>query len=91
MSLRPHTRRTSSRRPRPRGLGVLPFALVALLGAGCHPPDGVPCADPDDCRLFEAGALAGVRIGFHDEDGSGGANGELAAVEGNALTNHGVS
>jgi len=35
--------------------------------------------------------VAGVRFGFHDENGAGGPDGELAAVEGNAFTNHGVS
>jgi len=50
-----------------------------------------PCADPDDCRLDEAAAVAGVRFGFHDEGGVGGPGSELAAAEGNAPTNHGVS
>jgi hypothetical protein len=55
------------------------------------PPQESVCADPDDCRLWEAASLSGVRFGFHDENGAGGPDGELAAIEGNAFTNHGVS
>lgn len=49
------------------------------------------CADPADCTLAEAAALAGVRFGFHDEGGRGDADDRVAAREGNAATNHGVS
>jgi GH35 family endo-1,4-beta-xylanase len=67
-----------------------------MLGLGpCEPQRGggsLPaCADPEDCRLWEAGRVAGVRFGFHDENGAGGPDGDLAAREGNAFTNHGVS
>lgn len=70
--------------------------LVACLGATCFlqvgtpPPDPI-CANPSDCRLWEAGRLTGVRIGFHDQNGTGGPEGELAAREGNGFTNHGLS
>jgi endo-1,4-beta-xylanase len=70
--------------------------LLATLGVGpCRAPpqpdSGLGCSDPADCRLWEAGRLSGVRIGFHDENGAGGPDGELAAREGNGFTNHGVS
>lgn len=63
----------------------------ASLGLGpCADPPAA-CLDPEDCRLWEAASLSGVRFGFHDENGAGGPDGELAAREGNAFTNHGVS
>jgi endo-1,4-beta-xylanase len=70
--------------------------VLWLLGFGpCEPlPKGevLPgCADPDDCRLWEAGRVTEVRFGFHDENGAGGPDGEVAAREGNGFTNHGVS
>jgi endo-1,4-beta-xylanase len=70
--------------------------MLSTLGFGpCQPYPSdwaLPaCADPEDCRLWEAGRFAGVRFGFHDEDGAGGPDGEVAAREGNAFTNHGVS
>jgi endo-1,4-beta-xylanase len=75
-----------------RGGALLLLLLVALGSGPCQRPEsGVSCADPADCRLHEAAAVAGVRFGFHDENGAGGPDGELAAREGNALTNHGVS
>jgi GH35 family endo-1,4-beta-xylanase len=40
---------------------------------------------------WEAGRFGGVQFGFHDENGAGGPDGEIAAREGNAFTNHGVS
>ena len=74
--------------------GVLLSMLVLGLGP-CErqPGTGVlpACTDPEDCRLWEAGRVAGVRFGFHDESGAGGPDGELAAREGNGFTNHGVS
>jgi endo-1,4-beta-xylanase len=75
---------------------ALAGALLSMLGFGpCEPyPTGgsLPaCADPEDCRLWEAGDIGGVRIGFHDENGAGDPDGELAAREGNGFTNHGVS
>lgn len=71
----------------------LALSVFAALGWGpCTPPSlEAACADPSDCRLWEAASLSGVRFGFHDEGGPGGADGELAALEGNAYTNHGVS
>ena len=54
----------------------LTIALVLALAAGAPNFDGereadagalTPadvCADPDDCRLWEAGQIAGVRVGF---------------------------
>jgi len=82
-----------SRRSLRRALLALSALLLAAFGAGpCHaPPVAPPCADPEDCRLWEAASVAGVRFGFHDENGAGGPDGELAAREGNAFTNHGVS
>lgn len=68
--------------------------LIGMLGVGpCAPAGrvGPACANPDDCRLWEAGQLADLRFGFHDENGAGGPDGELAALEGNGFTNHGMS
>ncbi len=71
---------------------VLIACLFGSYGVGpCLPAQEIACADPEDCRLWEAAALSGVRFGFHDQNGAGGPDGELAALEGNAYTNHGVS
>jgi endo-1,4-beta-xylanase len=69
-------------------LSVLGFGPCELNPRGDSPPG---CAEPEECRLWEAGVVGGVRIGFHDENGAGGPDGELAAREGNGFTNHGVS
>lgn len=76
-----------------RGVALAGVLLSTLSSGTCRLVDAqVPrCADPADCRLFEAARVAGVRFGFHDENGAGGLDGELAAREGNAFTNHGVS
>ena len=74
---------------------LLAVLAIALCGASwtCHFSTGTPppCERPEDCRLHEASALSGVHFGFHDENGPGDADAELAADEGNAITNHGVS
>lgn len=69
-------------------LSMLGFGPCKLQLSGWALPE---CADPEDCRLWEAGRFAGVRFGFHDENGAGGPDGEVAAREGNGFTNHGVS
>ncbi len=70
---------------------LLPLGFGPCVPAGEVGPEAV-CADPADCRLWEAGRIADMRVGFHDESG-GTATGDVAvaAREGNVTTNHGVS
>jgi endo-1,4-beta-xylanase len=77
-------------------LVLIPLVSLSLGASTCYfrigtPPPEPVCGDPGNCRLWEAAALSGVRFGFHDENGAGGPDGELAAREGNVFTNHGLS
>ena len=71
---------------------VVVSLLVAALpshAAGPHRPKP-RCAHRDDCRLFEAGAAAGVRVGLASSNGSSAHKATLLA-EANVVVNHELS
>lgn len=85
-------------------LATPPASLVAILlllgvvtapigcgGSGGGAPELTPaeaCADPADCRLFEAGRIAGVRVGLASAFPEGSPATPIAIAESNIANNH---
>jgi len=76
----------------PRRAALLLLLLSTFAGGGAAAATGSPpdCAIPGDCRLFEAAASQGIRIGLFDSLGSPQRE-RIVLAEANAYTNHGFS
>ncbi len=84
-----------------RAMNVAPILMIvfAMVTAGAvfggdnrqgAPTPAEVCADPDDCRLWEAGRIAGVGVGFVDGV-PGGRRRDVLLAEANIGVNHAFS
>lgn len=72
---------------------VVSFAALTLIAACSDGDDSTltshhVCADPSDCRLWEAGVVAGVRVGLASHFPEGSRATEIAIAESNIANNH---